>query len=77
MPAQLNPRTGATEIAVAPWAQEFCRWTKQFETWTIELLLHTRRISDGSRLLRLSWDSCDKMMERPVGTVWRGAPLLN
>ncbi|MFZ4647369.1 MAG: hypothetical protein ACOYNP_16570, partial [Gemmataceae bacterium] len=43
----------------------------------VELLLHTRSISDGSRLLRLSWDSCDKMMERPVGTVWRGAPLLN
>ena len=40
------------------------RWSKQFETWAIEVLLHTRSISDGSRLLRLGWDAFDKMMER-------------
>ncbi len=42
------------------------RWSKQFETWAIEVLLHTRSISDGSRLLCLGWDACDKMMECAV-----------
>ena len=66
VPRLLNPLTGATEMAVVPWAEGLSRWSKQFETWAIEVLLHTRSISDGSRLLRLGWDACDKMMERAV-----------
>jgi hypothetical protein len=30
------------------------------------LLLHSRSIIDGSRLLRLGWVACDKMMKRAV-----------
>ena len=66
VPRLLNPLTGATEMAVVPWAEGLSRWSKQFEAWAIEVLLHTRSISDGSRLLRLGWDACDKMMERAV-----------
>lgn len=66
VPRLLNPLTGATEMALVPWAEGLSRWSKQFEAWAIEVLLHTRSISDGSRLLRLGWDACDKMMERAV-----------
>jgi transposase len=66
VPRLLDPATGTTEMAAVPWAEGLSRWSKRFEAWAIEVLLHTRTISDGSRLLHLGWDACDKMMERAV-----------
>lgn len=66
MPRLLNPVTGTTEMAVVPWAEGLRRWSKRFEAWAIDLLLHTQTVSDGSRLLRLGWESCDRVMERAV-----------
>lgn len=66
VPRLLNPVTGTTEMAVVPWAEGLSRWSKRFEAWAIEVLLHTRTISDGSRLLRLGWEACDRVMGRAV-----------
>ena len=66
VPRLLNPATGRTEMAAVPWAEGLSRWSKLFEIWAIEVLLHTRSISDGSRLLGLGWDACDRIMRRAV-----------
>jgi transposase len=66
VPRLLNPATGSTEMAAVPWAEGLSRWTKLFETHAIEVLQHTRSISDGRRLLRLGWDACDAIMRRAV-----------
>jgi len=66
VPRLLNPATGATEMAAVPWAEGLSRWTKLFEARAIEVLQHTRSISDGSRLLRLGWEACDSIMRRAV-----------
>ena len=66
VPRLLNPATGSTEMAAVPWAQGLSRWTRQFEARAVEMLQHTRSISDGMRLLRLGWDACDAIMRRAV-----------
>jgi transposase len=66
VPRLLNPATGTTEMAAVPWAEGLSRWTKLFEARAIEVLQHTRSISDGSRLLRLGWGACDNIMRRAV-----------
>jgi transposase len=66
VPRLLNPATGSTEMAAVPWAEGLSRWTKLFEARAVEVLLHTRSISDGSRLLSLGWDACDTIMRRAV-----------
>lgn len=66
VPRLLNPATGGTEMAAVPWAEGLSRWTRQFEARAVELLQHTRSISDGMRLLRLGWDACDAIMRRAV-----------
>jgi len=66
VPRLLDPVSGATEMAPVPWAEGLSRWSKRFEAWAIEILLHTRSISDASRLLRLGWDACDRIMARAV-----------
>ena len=66
VPRLLNPATGTTEMAAVPWAEGLSRWTRLFEARAIEVLQHTRSISDGSRLLRLGWEACDGIMRRAV-----------
>lgn len=66
VPRLMNPATGTTEMAAVPWAEGLSRWTKQFEARAIEVLLGTRSITDASRLLRLGWDACDRIMRRGV-----------
>jgi transposase len=66
VPRLLNPATGTTEMAAVPWAEGLSRWTRLFEAKAIEVLQHTRSISDGSRLLRLGWEACDGIMRRAV-----------
>ena len=66
VPRLLNPATGSTEMAAVPWAEGLSRWTRQFEARAVEMLQHTRSISDGMRLLRLGWDACDAIMRRAV-----------
>jgi transposase len=66
VPRLLDPVTGATEMAPVPWAEGLSRWSKRFEAWAIEILRHTRSISDASRLLRLGWEACDRIMARAV-----------
>ena len=66
VPRLLNPATGSTEMAAVPWAEGLSRWTKLFEARAVEVLQHTRSISDGRRLLRLGWDACDTIMRRAV-----------
>lgn len=66
VPRLLNPATGTTEMAAVPWAEGLSRWTKQFEARAVEMLQHTRSISDAMRLLRLGWDACDAIMRRAV-----------
>ena len=66
VPRLLNPATGRTERAAVPWAEGRSRWSKLFESWAIEVLRHTRSSSDGSRLLGLGWDACDRIMRRAV-----------
>ena len=66
VPRLLNPATGRTAMATVPWAEGLSRWSKRFEAWAIEVLLCTRSSSDGSRLLGLGWDACDRIMRRAV-----------
>jgi transposase len=66
VPRLRDPATGATETAAVPWAEGLSRWTLQFEARAIEVLQRTRSISDGSRLLKLGWDACDRIMKRAV-----------
>lgn len=66
VPRLLNPATGSTEMATVPWAEGLSRWTKLFEAKAIEVLQHTRNISDAERLLRLGWDACNTIMRRAV-----------
>jgi len=66
VPRLLNPATGTTEMAAVPWAEGLSRWTKLFEAKAIEVLQHTRNISDAERLLRLGWDACNTIMRRAV-----------
>ena len=66
VPRLLNPATGTTEMAAVPWAEGLSRWTRLFEARAIEVLQHTRSLSDGSRLLRLGWEACDGIMRRAV-----------
>jgi transposase len=48
-----------------PWAEPFARFTTLFERLAIDVLLETS-VSAGARLLGLSWDEAQHIMERAV-----------
>jgi transposase len=58
------PEHGVVQVRV-PWAEPRARFTLLFERLAIEVLLETD-ISAGARLLGLSWDEAQLIMERAV-----------
>jgi len=61
-------RTPSGEVVTirVPWAEPSSRHSLLFESWAIELLLATKNKSETARLLRLSWDQLQRIMDRAV-----------
>ncbi len=57
---------GKTESVAVPWAERYGRYTAQFEAWAVSVLSASATIKAGSALLRLSWASAHRIMERAV-----------
>lgn len=57
---------GRTEMVSVPWAEARSRWTELFECLAIEVLLAARSTSQACELLRISWKSAQRIMERAV-----------
>lgn len=66
VPRVKDPRTGLTETVVVPWAEPLSRWTREFESRAVDVLLATRTVSDAAALLGLGWRACDVLMKRAV-----------
>lgn len=67
VPRVLDPESGETRMVQVPWAGAGSRWTLAFEALAVEVLRGARSLEDGRRLLRLSWESAQRLMERAVG----------
>jgi transposase len=66
VPRVQDPESGQTRMVQVPWAEAGSRWTLAFEALAVEVLRCARSIEDGRRLLRLSWESAQRLMERAV-----------
>ena len=64
IPRTRCPEHGVRQVQV-PWAEPQARFTLLFERLAIDVLLETD-ISGGARLLGLSWDEAQHIMERAV-----------
>jgi transposase len=64
VPRTKCPEHGVRQVRV-PWAEPLARFTLLFERLAIDVLLETD-ISGGARLLGLSWDEAQHIMERAV-----------
>lgn len=58
--------SGNVETIRIPWAEPSSRQTWLFEAWAIELLQATKNKSETARLLRLSFDQLQRIMDRAV-----------
>lgn len=63
------PRTDCPECGVKtltpPWAERYSRFTKRFESLTIQGLLEMS-VTGACRVLGISWDEADRIMDRAV-----------
>lgn len=66
VPRVQDPETGQTRMVEVPWAAAGSRWTVAFEALAIEVLRHARSLEDGRKLLRLSWSSAQRLLQRGV-----------
>ena len=66
VPRIMDPETRKTQMVAVPWAGQGSRWTLAFETLALAVIQACRSIDDARRLLRLSWDSAQRIMARAV-----------
>lgn len=66
VPRVQDPETKETRMVQVPWAEAGSRWTLAFERLAVEVLQCARSIEDGRRLLRLHWESAQRLMDRAV-----------
>ena len=64
------PRSRCTDCGVktiaVPWGGKHSRFTLMFEAFAIKVLQSCANVSKAAKLLRLSWDSVHKIIERAV-----------
>jgi len=63
---RLLKKDGSTEMVKVPWADSSSRWTLMFEAWCVKILGVASDIEKARGLLRLSWDSVQRVMSRAV-----------
>jgi transposase len=66
VPRVQHPQSGKTQMVQVPWAEAGSRWTLAFERLAVEVLQCARSVEDARRLLRLSWETAQRLMERAV-----------
>ena len=59
------PEHGIVQVAV-PWAEPGSRFTVDFEAMAVEVITASRSLSQAAELLRLDWDSVQRILERAV-----------
>lgn len=59
------PEHGVLQLPV-PWAEPGSRFTLMFEAHAVQLLEASRSVRQAAELLRLDWDSVQRIMERAV-----------
>jgi transposase len=64
------PRTNCTSHGIktmdVPWSADKIRFTKPFERYAIDLVQATKNRSKSAKLLKLSWDQINGIMQRAV-----------
>lgn len=66
VPQVQDPETGKTLTVQVPWAGAGSRWTLAFESMALEVLRCARSIEDARRLLRMSWETAQRLLSRAV-----------
>lgn len=56
---------GVLSIEV-PWAEEMSRFTRLFEGFAIKMLNNSANRSKTTKILRISWDEKNQIMERAI-----------
>jgi len=59
------PSCGVKTIQV-PWASKHSRFTLMFEAMATDVLKACSTVSSATQLLRINWDTANRMMERAV-----------
>lgn len=54
------------QTLVAPWAEPGSRFTVLFEAFAVQLLLATGSLEQAAQMLKLDWDSVQRIMDRAV-----------
>ena len=57
---------GRTMLVRVPWAEPHSRFTALFESFAVEVMGACRTVTEAARLLRVSWDQAQRIMERAV-----------
>ena len=66
VPRVQDPETKRTHMVQVPWAGPGSRWTFAFERLAVEVLRCAASLTDGCKLLRLSWSSAQRLMSQAV-----------
>ena len=66
VPRLEDPSTGKTQLVEVPWASKNSRWTNAFEAYAVDWLQACSTIEQARKLLRLSWDSLQRIIKRAV-----------
>jgi transposase len=65
-----TPRANCTACGVktttVPWAEKSSRFTLMFEAFAVEVLLACGQVKSAAKLLKLDWDSVQRIMQRAV-----------
>ena len=57
---------GRTALVTVPWAERYSRFTLLFERFAIEVMQACKTLTDATRLLSISWDEAQRIMDRAV-----------
>jgi transposase len=57
---------GRTALVTVPWAERYSRFTVLFERFAIEVMQACKTLADATRLLSISWDEAQRIMDRAV-----------
>ena len=55
-----------TQMVRVPWAEPGSRWTLMFEAWSQQVLKVSQSVEAACQMLRLSWHSAHRIMQRGV-----------
>jgi transposase len=61
-----NCKACGVKTTAVPWAEKSSRFTLMFEAFAIEVLLACGQIKSAAKLLKLDWDSVQRIMQRAV-----------